>query len=179
MEKYTIFLNELGILEGDAFLGVSSLSSGTSAVDRYELSSTEDYHPGLRTILFLVKPLEMMGVPIQLEGQTIPLEERGLLEAGDGLIASTIGTKGMLVVFDFLFWFAWINFILGFANLIPMIPFDGGQIARDSIHSVIQFFSKNMNPLKVESIANRISGLSSIIILIIVLLPILMANLLN
>ena len=60
-----------------------------------------------------------------------------------------------------------------------MIPFDGGQIARDSIHSVIQFFSKNMNPLKVESIANRISGLSSIIILIIVLLPILMANLLN
>ena len=179
LEKYTIFLNELGILEGDAFLGVSSLSSGTSAVDRYELSSTEDYHPGLRTILFLVKPLEMMGVPIQLEGQTIPLEERGLLEAGDGLIASTIGTKGMLVVFDFLFWFAWINFILGFANLIPMIPFDGGQIARDSIHSVIQFFSKNMNPLKVESIANRISGLSSIIILIIVLLPILMANLLN
>ena len=179
LEKYTIFLNELGILEGDAFLGVSSLSSGTSAVDRYELSSTEDYHPGLRTILFLVKPLEMMGVPIQLEGQTIPLEERGLLEAGDGLIASTIGTKGMLVVFDFLFWFAWINFIHGFANLIPMIPFDGGQIARDSIHSVIQFFSKNMNPLKVESIANRISGLSSIIILIIVLLPILMANLLN
>ena len=179
VEEYTIFLNENGIKEGNAFLGVSGFSSGTSSVDRYELASTEDYHPGVRALFFLFKPLEMMGTPIQLEGHTIPLDERALLEAGDGLIASTIGTKGMLAVFDFLFWFAWINFILGFANLIPMVPFDGGQITRDSIHSMIRLCSKNMNPLRVESIANRISSLSSIIILIIVLFPILLANMLN
>ena len=33
-----------------------------------------------------------------------------------------------------------------------------------------------MNPLKVENLANRVSGLSSIIILLIVLFPILLAN---
>jgi Zn-dependent protease len=177
LEKYTNKLNELGIKDGDAFLGVHGFYSGTEAVDRYELS----YSSGsfTRAMNFLFKPLVMMGTPIQLEGHTIPLDERNLLDAGDGLVTSIIGTEGLLAVFDFLFWFAWINFLLGFANLIPMVPFDGGQIARDSAHSVIRFFARDMNPLRVESLANRISGLSSIIMLIIILLPILVANILN
>ena len=150
MDEYIDFLNENGIQEGDAFLGVSGISSGTSAVDGYKLSSTEDLNPVFRTVIFVFKPLELLGQPIQLEGHSMPLEERDLLESGDGAIASIIGTNGMLAIFDFLFWFAWINFILGFANLIPMVPFDGGQITRDSTHSIIKFFGKKMNPLKVE-----------------------------
>ena len=176
MNEYIDFLNENGIQEGDAFLGVSGISSGTSAVDGYKLSSTEDLNPVFRTVIFIFKPLELLGQPIQLEGHSMPLEERDLLESGDGAISSIIGTNGMLAIFDFLFWFAWINFILGFANLIPMVPFDGGQITRDSTHSIIKFFGKKMNPLKVENLANRVSGLSSIIILLIVLFPILLAN---
>ena len=179
LQKYTDYLNNLGINEGDAFLGVSGFSSGTVGVDRYELSSNDDLHPIIRTLIFAVRPLDMMGIPIQLDGHTIPLDERSLLEAGDGVVASMVGTEGMLAIFDFLFWFIWINFILGFANLIPMIPFDGGQIARDTTHSVIRFLAKGMNPLRVESLANRISGFSSLIMLIIVLLPILLANALN
>ena len=179
MEDYITFLNGNGIEQGNAFLGVSGISSGTSAVERYKLSSTEDLNPLLRTVIFVFKPLELLGEPIRLEGHSMPLEERDLLESGDGIIASIIGTSGMLAIFDFLFWLAWINFILGFANLIPMVPFDGGQITRDSTHSVIKFFGKNMNPLRVEKIANRVSGFSSIIILLIVLFPILLANMLN
>ena len=179
MEDYINFLNDNGIEQGNAFLGVSGISSGTSAVDGYELSSTEDLNPIFRTVIFIFKPLELLGEPIRLEGHSMPLEERDLIEAGDGFIASLIGTSGMLAIFDFLFWFAWINFILGFANLIPMVPFDGGQITRDSTHSVIKFFGRNMNPLRVENIANRVSGFSSIIILLIVLFPILLANMLN
>ncbi len=179
MDDYVDFLNENGIEQGNAFLGVSGISSGTSAVDGYKLSSTEDFNPLLRTIIFIFKPLELLGEPIRLEGHSMPLEERDLIESGDGFIASTIGTVGMLAIFDFLFWFAWINFILGFANLIPMVPFDGGQITRDSTHSIIKFFGKNMNPLRIEKIANRVSGYSSIIILLIVLFPILLANMLN
>ena len=179
MEDYITFLNGNGIEQGNAFLGVSGISSGTSAVERYKLSSTEDLNPLLRTVIFVFKPLELLGEPIRLEGHSMPLEERDLLESGDGIIASIIGTSGMLAIFDFLFWLAWINFILGFANLIPMVPFDGGQITRDSTHSVIKFFGRNMNPLRVENIANRVSGFSSIIILLIVLFPILLANMLN
>ena len=176
---YIDYLNDNNIEQGNAFLGVSGISSGTSAVDGYKISSTDDLNPLLRTVLFILKPLELLGEPIRLEGHSMPLEERELLESGDGIIASIIGTAGMLAIFDFLFWFAWINFILGFANLIPMVPFDGGQITRDSTHSIIKFFGKNMNPLRVEKIANRVSGLSSIIILLIVLFPILLANMLN
>ena len=179
MDDYIDFLNDNGIEQGNAFLGVSGISSGTSAVEGYKLSSTEDLNPIFRTVIFIFKPLELLGEPIRLEGHSMPLEERDLIEAGDGFIASLIGTSGMLAIFDFLFWFAWINFILGFANLIPMVPFDGGQITRDSTHSVIKFFGRNMNPLRVENIANRVSGFSSIIILLIVLFPILLANMLN
>ena len=131
IEDYITFLNGNGIEQGNAFLGVSGISSGTSAVERYKLSSTEDLNPLLRTVIFVFKPLELLGEPIRLEGHSMPLEERDLLESGDGIIASIIGTSGMLAIFDFLFWLAWINFILGFANLIPMVPFDGGQITRD------------------------------------------------
>ena len=179
MEDYITFLNGNGIEQGNAFLGVSGISSGTSAVERYKLSSTEDLNPLLRTVIFVFKPLELLGEPIRLEGHSMPLEERDLLESGDGIIASIIGTSGMLAIFDFLFWLAWIKFILGFAYLIPMVPFDGGQITRDSTHSVIKFFGKYMNPLRVEKIANRVSGFSRIIILLIVLFPILLANMLN
>ncbi len=179
LDEYINFLNENGIKQGNAFLGVSGISSGTNAVDSYKLSATEDFNPLLRTVIFIFKPLELLGEPIRLEGHSMPLEERDLLESGDGIIASLIGTNGMLAIFDFLFWFAWINFILGFANLIPMVPFDGGQITRDSTHSIIKFFGRNMNPLRVEKIANRVSGFSSIIILLIVLFPILLANMLN
>ena len=92
MEDYVKFLNENGIEQGNAFLGVSGISSGTSGVDGYKLSSTEDLNPLVRTIIFVFKPLELLGEPIRLDGHSMPLEERDLLESGDGLISSTIGT---------------------------------------------------------------------------------------
>ena len=121
----------------------------------------------------------MIGVPIQFDGQTMLLEERAMLEAGDGVIASALGTGGMLMLFDFLFWLVWINFLLGFATLIPMIPFDGGHIVRDGTHSVLARLNRNMHPMRVESLADRISSMSSILILIIVVMPIIMPRLMG
>ena len=57
-------------------------------------------------------------------------------------MGSVLGTDGMLMLFDFLFWLVWINFLLGFANLIPMIPFDGGHLVRDGVHSVLRKISE-------------------------------------
>ena len=72
MEDYVKFLNENGIEQGNAFLGVSGISSGTSAVDGYKLSSTEDLNPLVRTIIFVFKPLELLGEPIRLDGHSMP-----------------------------------------------------------------------------------------------------------
>ena len=122
-------------------------------------------------------PLAMIGVPIQYDGQTMLLEERAMLESGDGHVASTLGTDGMLMLFDFLFWLVWINFLLGFANLIPMIPFDGGHIVKDGVHSVLDRVTSGIHPMRVEAMAGRISSMSNVLVLFIVIVPIILPRL--
>ena len=78
------------------------------------------------------------------------LEERAMLEAGGGAIASALGTDGMLMLFDFLFWLVWINFLLGFANLSPMIAFDGGQIVRVAPKYILTSMNSNMDTRRLE-----------------------------
>ncbi len=104
--------------------------------------------------------------------------ERAMLVAGDTGIASILGTDLMLDLFDFLFWLVWINFLLGFANLIPMIPFDGGHMFRDATHSVLTRLRSKWHPMEVELLANRVSSMSSIFILLILLVPVVIPRLL-
>ena len=127
---------------------------------------------GGAVLVTLLEPLVMLGEPIENEGHTMILQEREMLVAGDGMIASFLGTDGMLMLFDILFWLVWINFLLGFANLIPMIPFDGGHLVRDGVHSVLRVLKKNTHPMKIEELANRISSLSSIFILVVLAVPV-------
>ena len=100
-----------------------------------------------------------------------------MITAGGGAVATFLGTDGMLMLFDFLFWLVWINFLLGFANLIPMIPFDGGHLVRDGLHSVLKKISRKAHPMKIEVISDRISSLSSIFILLILLIPVILPRL--
>ena len=165
-------MGAFGIEQGDAFLGVSDIRSGTGAVGDYASIVQGDYTMGGAVLVTLLEPLVMLGEPIENEGHTMILQEREMLVAGDGMIASFLGTDGMLMLFDFLFWLVWINFLLGFANLIPMIPFDGGHLVRDGVHSVLRVLKKNTHPMKIEELANRISSLSSIFILVVLAVPV-------
>ena len=177
IEDTESFLDYLGIEQGDAFLGVSGLRNTSSTVDMY--SSIVSSDRGLLEITRMPAPLPlgMIGVPIVYDGQTMILEEREMMRAGDGVVPDLLGTEGMLLLFDFLFWMVWINFLLGFANLIPMIPFDGGHIVKDGVHSVLSRLAKGANPLRIESIAGRISSMSSFVILFIVMMPIILPRL--
>ncbi|MEC7706551.1 MAG: M50 family metallopeptidase, partial [Candidatus Thermoplasmatota archaeon] len=177
IEDTEALLTELGIEQGDAFLGVSGLRSTSNTIDMYSSIVSSDRGLLENALVTGLAPLGMIGVPIAYDGQTILLEERGMLEAGDSVIASALGTEGMLMLFDFLFWMVWINFLLGFANLIPMIPFDGGHIVKDGVHSVLSRLVKGANPLRIESIAGRISSMSSFVVLFIVILPIILPRL--
>ena len=170
IEDTESLLADAEIEKGDAFLGVSGLRSTNSTVHMYSNITSSERG-------FLLAPLGMIGIPIAYDGQTMLLEEREMMRAGDGVIASALGTDGMLMLFDFLFWMVWINFLLGFANLIPMIPFDGGHIVKDGVHSVLSRLVKGANPLRVESIAGRISSMSSFVILFIVMMPIILPRL--
>ena len=34
---------------------------------------------------------------------------------------------------NLFFWLLWVNILLGFTNLIPMVPFDGGHMFKDML----------------------------------------------
>ena len=172
IEDRVELLELLEIEPGDAFLGVSDLVSSTAGVDVYANIIDGEYSASGTAIITLIRPLLMLNVPISNEGQTMILQEREMLVAGSGTLGSILGTDGMLMLFDFLFWLVWINFLLGFANLIPMIPFDGGHLVRDGVHSVLRKISGSSHPIRIENISNRISSLSSIFILLILLIPV-------
>ena len=42
------------------------------------------------------------------------------------MVGDILGTTVLMAIITLLFWFIWWNFGLGLANLIPIIPFDGG-----------------------------------------------------
>ena len=172
IEDTANLLDFWGVDPGDAFLGVSNLVSSTGGVDGYANIVQGEYSAFGTALSTVARPLMMRNVPIANDGQTMIPQERVMLVAGDGAIASMIGTDGMLMVFDFLFWLVWINFLLGFANLIPMIPFDGGHLVRDGIHSLLRKVRKKSHPMRIEMLSNRISSLSSIFILLVLLIPV-------
>ena len=77
---------------------------------------------------------------------------------------------------DAIFWLFWINFILGVANLIPVVPFDGGHIMRDSIQVIITWFSDKLgigHPQKATIFAIKTANIASLLFFGIFLIPIL------
>ena len=163
-----------GIEEGDAFLGVSGIKSADSAASAYALPFSEGLTFGERLIATAISPLVFSGVPIQNQGQTMVLEERAFLEVGDGILPMLLGVDVMFGLFDFLFWIMWISFLLGVANLIPLVPFDGGHMVRNAGHIMAKSLFPRTNPLKIERLADQISGYSSLFVLALVLVPILL-----
>ena len=64
-----------------------------------------------------------------------PFEE-SLLEAD--VVAQALGTSGLLFLVNLFFWLLWVNILLGFTNLIPMVPFDGGLMFRDMLRAILK-----------------------------------------
>ena len=51
-----------------------------------------------------------------------------------------------------------------------MVPFDGGHIVRDAVHSILRRFSSK-HPITIEKFANKISNYSSFFFLMIIMVP--------
>ena len=174
LDRTTDLLEGYGIGEGEAFLGVNAPRSGTYQTDRFSFIFEERYTLGQKALTLMLTPLSIMGTPMSYDGQTMDLHERGMIEIDDGFILSSLGTENLLHLFDFIFWLIWVNFLLGFLNLLPIIPFDGGHMLKDGAHSLLSRIMKGSNPLRVERIAGSIGGMTTVMMLIIVLIPIMM-----
>ena len=98
-----------------------------------------------------------------------------MLAAGDGWLASIVGLDGLMILINLLFWLIWVNILLGFTNLFPMIPFDGGHLFKDIVHGMMSGIRKlgkktglyNVHPLWVEHVTRKASTFSSLLLLVI------------
>ena len=172
------WLETLEISRGDAFIGVIGLSSGTAGVDRIAGPWAPNVEASLGAKAFAT-PFQIMStivIPVQNMGTAIIPVEEGMLAAGDGVVASILGLNGMLFIVHLMFWLVWVNLLLGFFNLIPMLPFDGGHIFRDAIRSTLRKIDKigrrfgwwSIHPLKLEQVTNKASSRSSLVFLVII-----------
>ena len=168
-------LEGLGIEKGDPFLGVEGLSGGTAGIDRLAgpLSPRWDGNILQKSVMVPFHTLSMMIVPFELQGVAMHPFEESLLEADDNPFAQTLGTNGLLFLVNLFFWLLWVNILLGFTNLIPMVPFDGGHMFKDMLRGILNGVKKlgrklkfwDINPMWIEHISSKASNISSLALL--------------
>ena len=159
----------LGIDEKSAFLGVSGMQSGSSGIDRLAGPTAweQDVPWYVDALGFAYQPIVMIGIPINQDGQIMDPHEMDYIEA-DGWLGGLLGTTILMAIITLFFWFIWWNVGLGLANLIPIIPFDGGHLMKDFLGVLvgkIHGFSKNYHPLKTEATVSKISSFSSLFLM--------------
>ena len=168
-------LEGLGIEKGDPFLGVEGLSGGTAGIDRLAgpLSPRWDGNILQKSVMVPFHTLSMMIVPFELQGVAIHPFEESLLEADENPFAQTLGTNGLLFLVNLFFWLLWVNILLGFTNLIPMVPFDGGHMFKDMLRGILNGVKRlgrklkfwDINPMWIEHISSKASNISSLALL--------------
>jgi membrane-associated protease RseP (regulator of RpoE activity) len=168
-------LDGLGIEKGDPFLGVEGLSGGTAGIDRLAgpLSPRWDGNILQKSVMVPFHTLSMMIVPFELQGVAMHPFEESLLEADDNPFAQTLGTNGLLFLVNLFFWLLWVNILLGFTNLIPMVPFDGGHMFKDMLRGILNGVKRlgkklkfwDINPMWIEHISSKASNISSLALL--------------
>jgi len=86
-------------------------------------------------------------------------------------LASAIPTSIFWILLNAIFWIFWLNLLLGFFNVLPMVPLDGGFLFNDGLRYIVQRLKTNLSEERVESIVRRITMFISLIILFLVLFP--------
>ena len=169
-------LENLEIFPGDPFLGVEGLSEGTAGIDRLAgpFSPRWDGSVLQRVLMLPIHILNILIVPFELNGVAIHPFEEALLTAGDGPVSAVLGTEGLLFMANLFFWLMWVNILLGFTNLIPMVPFDGGHMLRDMLHSFLSGVKRvgrklklwDLHPMWVDHLSSKASSYSSLVLLV-------------
>ncbi len=172
-------LEKIGIEQGDAFVGVEGISEGTEGIDRLAgpFSPRFEVWVLVQVAYTPLHILNMMIIPFELQGVSMYPVEEAMLTPTDSLLGDILGLNGLLFFVNFFFWLMWVNILLGFTNLIPMVPFDGGHFLKDwikgSLNRVKRIGKKtklwDIHPMWIDHISNKASSLSSVILLLMLL----------
>jgi membrane-associated protease RseP (regulator of RpoE activity) len=96
-----------------------------------------------------------------------------MLTTADEGLGAVIGISGLLFFINFFFWLMWVNILLGFTNLIPMVPFDGGHLFKDTLHGTLSTVKRlgkktklwDIHPMWIDHISSKASSFSSLALL--------------
>tara|TARA_B100000902_G_C27265151_1_gene893100 strand:+ start:193 stop:1287 length:1095 start_codon:yes stop_codon:yes gene_type:complete len=172
-------LEAIGIEPGDAFVGVEGISESTAGIDRLAGPFSPRFEGGFVTQI-IYSPIHILGIislPFELQGVAIHPVQEAMLVPTEGVISESIGIGGLLFLVNFFFWLMWVNILLGFTNLIPIVPFDGGHLFRDWLNGTLNRIKKigkktklwNLHPMWISHISNKASSLSSIVLFVMLL----------
>ncbi len=72
------------------------------------------------------------------------------------------------VVTNGLYWLAWMNLLLGASNALPLVPLDGGLLARDFASGLAARLRPHWSAEQAERIGGRAVALSSALVLVLI-----------
>ena len=172
-------LEAIGIEQGDAFVGVEGISESTAGIDRLAGPFSPRFEGGLASQIIYtpIHVLQMVILPFELQGVSMHPVQEAMLVPTDSIISETFGIGGLLFFVNFLFWLMWVNILLGFTNLIPIVPFDGGHLFKDWLNGNLNRLKQvgkktklwNMHPMWISHISNKASSLSSLVLFVMLL----------
>jgi len=79
-----------------------------------------------------------------------------------------LGTDGFWILANMLYWLAWMSFLLGLSNTLPLVPLDGGLLFRDFAASIAARFRRSWSEARLEQFAGRAVAVSSFLVLVLI-----------
>ena len=73
------------------------------------------------------------------------------------------------IVLNLLYWFAWMNFLLGASNALPLIPLDGGLLVRDYVAAFLARVKRGWTAKQVDAFGNSAAVASSQLVVMLIL----------
>ena len=69
---------------------------------------------------------------------------------------------------NLLYWFTWMNFLLGATNALPLIPLDGGLLVRDYVSAFMARVKKGWDAARLDRFGGSAAVVSSLIVLLLI-----------
>ncbi len=70
---------------------------------------------------------------------------------------------------NLLYWFAWMNFLLGASNALPLIPLDGGLLVRDYASALAMRLRKGWTVARADRFGGSLAVMSSLLVVFLIL----------
>jgi len=79
-----------------------------------------------------------------------------------------LGSGSFWILANILYWLAWMNFLLGLSNALPLIPLDGGLLFRDFVAGLASRLKPAWNAARLDQFSGSATVASSILVVLLI-----------